>query len=141
MSTPEFTIRVDTRERGKIIKSLEAIEGLNLAFEEMEVGDYILPNGVAIERKSSTDLILSVVDKSIWGKVAKLREQYAKVIYIIEGDLYTARFHQQPMDIHRALAHMVIAHDVAVLPSPDAENSAMMVYLLALAALEQPPGA
>lgn len=135
MSAPALPIRVDTRERGKVITRLEQNEGVSLEFVEMEVGDYILPNGVAIERKSATDLILSVVDGSIWEKVAKLKQVSEKVIYIVEGDLYTARFHQSALDVHRALAHMVIRHDVAVLPSCDAENSAMLIYLMGVQAL------
>ena len=87
MSTPELNIRVDTRERGKIIQRLEGMEGVHLAFEEMDVGDYILPNDMAIERKSATDFILSVVDKTIWDKVAKLKSQHEQVVYIIEGPM------------------------------------------------------
>ena len=135
MSTPELNIRVDTRERGKIIQRLEGMEGVHLAFEEMDVGDYILPNDMAIERKSATDFILSVVDKTIWDKVAKLKSQHEQVVYIIEGDVYTARFHQKALDIHRAFAHMITDQGVSLLPSPDAENSAMLIYLLGLAGL------
>lgn len=139
MTQPSLPIQVDTRERGKIIKRLEALEGVTLQFTEMDVGDYLLPGDLIIERKSAVDLILSVVDQSIWDKVAKLRNQYTQVVYIIEGDLYTARFHQQALDIHRALARMVVAHGVSILPSPDADNSGMLIYLLGLAAL-QPSG-
>lgn len=139
MSAPALHLRVDTRERGTIISRLEQNEGVSLEFVELEVGDYILPNGVAIERKSATDLILSVVDGSLWEKVDKLKQVSTKVIYIVEGDLYTARFHQQALDIHRALAHMVIRQNIAVLPSSDPGNSAMLVYLMGLAALELTP--
>jgi len=139
MSTPELPIRVDTRERGKIIQRLEGMEGVQLSFEEMDVGDYILPDGLAVERKSGTDFILSVVDKSIWDKVAKLKSQYDRVVYIIEGDVYTARFHQKALDVHQAFAHLLVRQGVSVLPSPDPENSAMLVYLLGLAGHPEGP--
>lgn len=135
MSEPSLHIRVDTREKGKIIQRLEGLSGVTLEFVEMDVGDYVLPNGVVIERKSATDLILSVVDQSLWEKVAKLKAQYERVVYIVEGDPFTARFHQKALDIHRAFADMVVRHGVSVLPSPDADNSAMLVYLTGLAAL------
>ncbi|MEJ2509456.1 MAG: ERCC4 domain-containing protein [Gammaproteobacteria bacterium] len=138
MSPPELNIQVDTRERGTIVQRLEELDGVQLAFVEMDVGDYILPSGMAIERKSGTDFILSVVDKTIWDKVAKLKSQYDQVVYIIEGDVYTARFHQKALDVHRAFAHMLVDQGVSLLPSPDAENSAMLIYLLGLAGL---PGA
>ncbi|MBD3620141.1 MAG: hypothetical protein HUJ28_11785 [Chromatiales bacterium] len=138
MNTPQLHIRVDTREKGKIIQRLEGLEGVSLEFVEMDLGDYLLPGDVIVERKSATDLILSVVDKSLWAKVAKLRSQHERVVYIVEGDLYTARFHQQALDVHRALSMMVIDHGVSILPSPDADNSGMLVYLLGLAALQGP---
>ncbi|OYV76778.1 MAG: hypothetical protein B7Z66_07495 [Chromatiales bacterium 21-64-14] len=137
MPAPELQIRVDTRERGKLIKRLEQLEGVILTFVELEVGDYILPGGIVVEHKSATDLILSVVDESLWENVKKLGDTYDKVVYIVEGDPYTARFHQKALDIHRAMAHMTIAKDVSILPSPDADNSAMLIYLMGLAALER----
>nr|WP_296750918.1 ERCC4 domain-containing protein [Thioalkalivibrio sp.] len=136
MNAPALHIRVDTRERGRIITRLEGLPGVTLESVEMDLGDYLLPGDLIVERKSATDLILSVVDRSLWDKVAKLRSQHERVVYIVEGDLYTARFHQQALDIHRALAMMVVTHGVTVLPSPDADNSGMLIYLLGLAAAE-----
>jgi ERCC4-type nuclease len=136
MNAPALHVRVDTRERGRIINRLEALPGVTLEWVEMDLGDYLLPGDLIIERKSATDLILSVVDRSLWDKVAKLRSQHERVVYIVEGDLYTARFHQQALDIHRALATMVVTHGVTLLPSPDADNSGMLIYLLGLAAAE-----
>ena len=138
MATPQLHIQVDTREKGKIIKRLEGLEGVTLEFTEMDLGDYLLPGDMIVERKSATDLILSVVDKSLWDKVAKLKSQHEHVVYIVEGDLYTARFHQQALDVHRALSMMVVDHGVSILPSPDADNSGMLVYLLGMTALKGP---
>ncbi|MFW5452153.1 ERCC4 domain-containing protein [Thioalkalivibrio sulfidiphilus] len=136
MNAPQLPIQVDNREKGRIIKRLEGIEGVSLEFVDMELGDYLLPGDLVIERKSATDLILSVVDQSLWAKVAKLKSQHAQVAYIIEGDLYSARFHQQALDIHRALAMMVVGHGVSILPSPDADNSGMLIYLMGLASAQ-----
>lgn len=138
MTTPNLHICVDSRERGRILDRLRDLSGVTLETVEMELGDYILPGGLVIERKSATDLILSVVDKSLWDKVAKLRTQFERVVYIIEGDLYTARFHQQALDIHRALAVMTVNYGVTILPSPDADNSGMLIYLMGLASQAGP---
>lgn len=132
MSATPLLIRVDSRERGRILDRLRELSGVTLETVELELGDYLLPGGLIIERKSATDLILSVVDQSLWEKVAKLKTQYERVVYIIEGDLYTARFHQQALDIHRALAAMTVHYEVPVLPSPDADHSGMLIYLMGL---------
>jgi len=141
MSALQLPISVDNREKGRIIKRLEGLEGVSLEFVDMDLGDYLLPGDLIIERKSATDLILSVVDQSLWDKVAKLKSQHERVVYIVEGDLYSARFHQQALDIHRALAMMVVGHGVSILPSPDADNSGMLIYLLGLASAQGAAGA
>ena len=66
-------ILADTGEKGKIIKKLEAIPGVTLDFEPLDLGDYILGEGVAVERKSATDFILSIVDKSLIDSAAQLK--------------------------------------------------------------------
>ncbi|WP_024329537.1 ERCC4 domain-containing protein [Thioalkalivibrio sp. ALR17-21] len=138
MENLHLPIRVDKREKGKIIQRIEELEGVELEFTDLDVGDYVLPNGVVIERKSAADMVLSVVDKSLWENAAKLKANYRQVIYIVEGDLYEPRFYQQALDIHRALAHLTIALGISVLPSPDADNSGMLIYLTGLNAQIEP---
>ncbi|WP_018867096.1 MULTISPECIES: ERCC4 domain-containing protein [unclassified Thioalkalivibrio] len=138
MDNVHLPIRVDRREQGKIIQRIERLEGVELEFTDLDVGDYLLPNGVVVERKSATDMVLSVVDKTLWENAAKLKANHSQVVYIVEGDLYEPRFHQQALDIHRALAHLTIALGISVLPSPDADNSGMLIYLLGLNAQMEP---
>ncbi|WP_018139912.1 ERCC4 domain-containing protein [Thioalkalivibrio sp. ALJ7] len=138
MENVHLPIRVDNREQGKIIQRIERLEGVELEFTDLDVGDYELPNGVVVERKSATDMVLSVVDQTLWENAAKLKANHDQVVYIVEGDLYEPRFHQQALDIHRALAHLTIALGVSVLPSPDADNSGMLIYLLGLNAQLEP---
>lgn len=122
---------IDKRERGKITEALEALPGVSLEFAELDVGDYVLGNGVVVERKSATDFILSVVDKTLYEKAGKLKAMYPRVVYLVEGDLYNMRFHQKAFDVHRALAFLSVTQDVPVIPSPDPEQTAMLIYLMA----------
>jgi ERCC4-type nuclease len=131
-------ITVDTRERGRIVKALEALPGVRLDFAELDCGDYLLANGVAIERKSSTDFILSIVDRSLFEKVARLKARYARPLYIVEGDMFTMRFHQKAFDVHTALAYLSVTHQVPVVNSPDVEQTAMLIYLMAAEAQRDP---
>lgn len=137
MNQPErkISITVDRRERGKITKTLEQIPGVTLEFAELECGDYVLGGGYGVERKSATDFILSVVDKSLMDKVARLKARYAYPMFIVESgtrDLFTARFHQKAFDVHMALAYLSVMQHVPVLTTPDFEQSAMLIYFLAV---------
>lgn len=138
MSQLHLPIRVDRREQGKIIQRLERLEGVELEFVDLDVGDYELPNGVVVERKSATDMVLSVVDQTLWENAAKLKATHEKVTYVVEGDLYEPRFHQQALDIHRALTHLTIALGISVLPSNDEDTSGMLIYLLGMNAQVDP---
>jgi len=134
MNDTEKKVRIlaDTRERGKIIEKLQALPGVTLEFAEQECGDYVLGNGVVVERKSATDFILSIVDKTLLADVGKLRAVHGRPVYVVEGDLFTMRFHQKAFDVHMALAHLAVVQGIPVIASPDVEQSAMLIYLMAV---------
>lgn len=132
-------LTVDRRERGKIIKDLEALPSLTLEYGDLDVGDYIAGPEVAVERKSATDFILSIVDESLYEKAAKLKSRYARAAYVVEGDLFTRRFHQKAFDVHRALAYLAVHFGMPVITSPNSEQTAMILYLMAVEATRDEP--
>jgi len=124
-------ILADEGEKGKIIQKLEEFPGVTLEYDSLETGDYILGNGVVVERKSATDFILSVVDKSLLDSTAELKAAFERPVFLVEGDMYEARFHQKAFDVHVALAYMSVVQRVPVLYSPDAQTSAPLIYAMA----------
>ena len=128
--TESVTLQVDIREQGRILKELEALPGVQIERRELDCGDYVAGE-LVIERKSSTDFILSIVDKSLYEKAAKLRTRYSHCAYIVEGDLFTRRFHQKAFDVHQAIARLTVLSGIPVLSSPDPEQSALLIYFMA----------
>lgn len=130
--TPQAVhLLVDQREQGRILKELAALPGMVLETTTLDCGDYVGAAGLAIERKSSTDFILSIVDHTLYEKAAKLHSRYRRAAYIVEGDLFTRRFHQKAFDVHGAIAYLTVHHGIPVITSPDAEQTAMIIYLMA----------
>lgn len=130
-------IIVDTRElNGTLVKHWQAYSGnfpgLEQEPRELEYGDYVIGAGTIVERKSSTDFMLSVMDKKIFGSIAKLKAEFDQIIYIVEGDIFAPRFHSNPAALRDALAYMSAAEGVALIPSPDAQMSAELVYDMAM---------
>lgn len=130
-------IIVDTREvNGTLVKHWQAYRGnfpgLNYETRELEHGDFLIGNENVIERKSSTDFMLSVMDRKIFGNIAKLKAGYDHVTYIVEGDIFAPRFHSNPSALRDALAYMSAVEGVALIPSPDAAMSAELVYDMAM---------
>ncbi|MHB1529728.1 MAG: ERCC4 domain-containing protein [Acidiferrobacteraceae bacterium] len=124
-------LKVDRREKGRIIEQLQVLPLVHLEIMDLDCGDYLGAGGLAVERKSATDFILSIVDKSLYESAARLKSRYAHPVYLVEGDLFTRRFHQKAFDMHAALAYLTVLHSIPVLSSPDSEQSAMLIYLMA----------
>lgn len=130
-------IITDAREMsGTVVRHWRAYAGnfaqLKLESRELEYGDYLIGNDIVIERKSSTDFMLSVMDNQLYGNIAKLKAEFERVIYIVEGDVFAPRFHSNPSALRDALAYMTAVEGVALAPSPDAPMTAEIVYRMAV---------
>lgn len=89
-------IEVDFREKNSLVPSLLMKEGFEVEFKQLPVADYIVC-GVAIERKTVSDLKSSIVDKRIISQLLELK-QYEKCFLFVEGilqdDLYSGGIHE-----------------------------------------------
>ncbi|HKJ71106.1 MAG TPA: ERCC4 domain-containing protein [Gammaproteobacteria bacterium] len=127
-------IIADTAQQGRLADRVEQIQGVTLEYEELDAGDYVLSDEVVVDYKSGTDFILAVVEEELFETANRLKAQYAKPVFLVEGDYFTHRFHQTPFDVHWAITYLNVALDIPVLYSPEAEHSAMFVYALAVRA-------
>ncbi|MFA7374167.1 MAG: DEAD/DEAH box helicase, partial [Methanothrix soehngenii] len=83
-------IYVDPRERG-MAKLLEG-RGAEVTLKNLEVGDYVVSDRVAIERKTAQDFVASIIDpeRNLFRQVADLARSYERPVLILEGrDLYS----------------------------------------------------
>jgi ERCC4-type nuclease len=136
-------IIADNAQQGRLAERVEQIQGTSVEYEALDAGDYILSDEVAVDYKSGTDFILAVVEQELFETANRLKAQYAKPVFLVEGDYFTHRFHQTPFDVHWAISYLAAVLDIPVLYSPEAEHSAMFIYTLAVraqgeAATEQP---
>lgn len=118
-------------EKSAAARHLRQMPGVRLDVQTLAGGDYLPGEGLAVARKSATDFVLSVMEKALFGQVAKLRTEYARVVYLIEGDLFETRFHLSPAALRNALAYIVAVEGVSVLPSPSPESSAELILTMA----------
>lgn len=130
MSAGETTIVVDEKQKGKGLQQLDKL-GARLEFRKLEHGDYLLSDEAVVAVKSGTDFILNVVDGSLLDNVNRLRAEYERVILIVEGDYFTARFHQTAFDVHKGIGKLTILQQVPVLYSPGPEHTGALIFYLA----------
>ncbi|MDO9517532.1 MAG: DEAD/DEAH box helicase [Methanosarcinaceae archaeon] len=128
-----LTIIVDQREmRSTVARTLDKL-GVNVLFKTLEVGDYVLSDRLAVERKSVEDFASSLIDaqRNIFTQISNLARTYDKPVLIIEGEgLFTAR-QLNPNAIHGTLASLAIDFGVSIFYTRDAEDTAALLKVIA----------
>ncbi len=123
-------VAVDPRERS-LARMLESM-GVGVTLKVLEVGDYVVSDRVAIERKTANDFIDSLIDpgRNLFGQVRDLARTYDRPILILEGrDLYTRQVH--PNAIRGALASIAVDFGVSIIPTADEDETVSVIAAIA----------
>ncbi|MFB6221559.1 MAG: DEAD/DEAH box helicase [Halolamina sp.] len=125
---------VDQRELDSpIAKELSRRKGIETRLETLAVGDYVLSDRVAVERKSVADFLdtLTGGDRSMFEQVGDLARAYARPVVILEGEsLYDER-NVHPNAIRGALSSLAIDFDASVLRTEDEDDTADLLEVVA----------
>jgi len=126
-------IIADTREVFSGLPSL--LESMaNVEIKQIAVGDYIVSERVAIERKRTEDFIDSLIRKRLFEQVARLKEAYEIPLLIIEDeDLFSRNIDKRA--IYGAIACLLLDYGISVIRTSGIEESANIIF--AIAAREQ----
>lgn len=126
-------IIIDHREtKSGVAKTLDRL-GMELRFMALEIGDYIVSDRLAVERKRTDDFACSLIDgkRNLFAQLSDLARVYEKPVLIIEGeDLFTSR-QINPNAIYGSLASIAIDFGVSILYSRDEEETASILKILA----------
>ncbi len=125
---------VDQRELDSVIaRDLSTREGVTTRLETLAVGDYVLSDRVAVERKSVADFLdtLTGGDRSLFEQVGDLSRHYARPVVIVEGEgLYEER-NVHPNAVRGALASLAVDYGVSVLRTEDERDTADLLEVIA----------
>lgn len=129
--TPRITIITDHREFNSAVVRELSKANVIVRPETLAVGDYVLSDRVAVERKAAEDFASSLIDGRLFQQVRALRDAYSAAIVIVEGDgLLTARKISEDA-IYGAIASIVTDYRVTVLMAKDAAETARMLAAIA----------
>jgi Fanconi anemia group M protein len=141
---PKPTILADYREKNCFVASELFRLGINVEFRELKVADYLV-NDVAIERKTVSDFISSMINKRLLSQLEEL-QQYENKLLIIEGideqELYTdsglkevssreERIGVHPNSVRGFLLSILLKHKVPIIFTKDSEDTAKFISVLA----------
>ncbi len=123
-------IFVDSRER-EMAKLLESL-GLEVTVKNLEVGDYVVSDRVAIERKTAHDFVASIIDpeRNLFRQIADLARTYERPVLILEGrDLYTTQMNAG--SIRGAMISVAVDYGVPIIPTEDRNETVAVIAQLA----------
>ncbi|MFB6104546.1 MAG: DEAD/DEAH box helicase [Halobacteriaceae archaeon] len=135
--TPEgetVEIVVDQRELDSTIgRDLSTRETVDVRLETLAVGDYVLSDRVAVERKTVADFVDSLVgdDRSVFDQVGDIARHYQRPVLVLEGEgLYEAR-NVHPNAIRGALASLTVDFGASILRTTDPDDTAALLAVIA----------
>jgi ERCC4-type nuclease len=128
-------IIIDYREKSSLVASELISLGFEIEFKELKVADYLV-NHIAIERKTVSDFISSMIN----GRLAKQLEelqQYEDKLLLIEGieeqELYSDDSERgvSPNAIRGFLLSILLKHKIPIIFTKNPEDTAKFIYVLA----------
>ncbi|MGC9307225.1 MAG: ERCC4 domain-containing protein [Thermoplasmatota archaeon] len=125
-----ISIVVDHRERCSGIAALLRAHDVDVQEEQLPVGDYIISERIAVERKRATDFLDSLVGQRLFDQVGRLADAYPRPILVIEGDgLFSRNIHERA--IYGALSSIVVDYNFSVFTAADVTETARLLYSMA----------
>src|SRR3989344_3466911 len=129
----KIIIYVDTREQASgVVMRLKDYDAV-IQVKQLEVGDYILSDDVAVERKTVEDFLSSVFDGRLFNQLTAMASNFNSPLIILEGDprgLFTTRnIHENA--IRGILASIALNCRVPILYTENDEDTAKLLYQIA----------
>lgn len=129
-------IIMDYREKNSLVYSSLIELGMEIEVRELKVADYII-NNIAIERKTVSDFISSMISKRLTDQLDNL-QQYQNRLLLIEGidehELYSHEVPEtgiHPNAIRGFLLSIILEHKTPIIFTKDAEDTAKFISVLA----------
>jgi Fanconi anemia group M protein len=124
----------DQRETdADIARELSKRDDVDVRLETLAVGDYVLSDRVAVERKSVEDFLAALTggDRSMFEQMGDLARHYSRPVLVLEGEgLYEER-NVHPNAIRGALASLAVDFDASVLHTDDQADTTELLHVLA----------
>jgi ERCC4-type nuclease len=131
-------IRVDSREHSSPIPGLLAnFPDVTLSFAALPSADYLLSDDVAVERKTASDFVASILDRRLFGQATRMKVLFPRAMLIIEGDLSQVPHSIDMEAIRGALAFLTVREGITVLQLSDASETAALLRIMARHAQER----
>jgi len=125
-------IIADHREKGSgTLKELVNL-GVGLKLEQLDSADYLCSPQCAVEFKTVSDFVSSIIDGRLLDQLKYLKKNYARPLVIIEGeeDLYSVR-KIHPNAIRGMLAAITVSYGIPLIQTKNFRETAAFLSVIA----------
>jgi DNA excision repair protein ERCC-4 len=131
-------IEVDYRERPSgILEVLRNRSEVVVEEKKLSIGDYRINGHIAVERKSTKDFVISIIDGRLFSQASRLKKFTQRPIIIIEGrDLYHTGYAMDPQAIKGAITSLSTAWYIPVVFSKDVNGTADFLVMTGIQDVE-----
>ncbi len=122
-------IIVDTREVFSGLPNILSSKA-DVEIKQLPVGDYILSERLAVERKRADDFIGSIIRKRLFDQAKRLKDAYELAMVIIEDrGLFSRNIDRRA--IYGAIACLLLDYNITVVRTYGIEETANLLFALA----------
>ncbi len=128
LSRGKTQVFADDREaQGECVERLRAL-GVVVKIQRLEIGDFVLSERCAIERKTAADFESSVMDGRLFAQAGELKDNFLSPLICIVGDCFASL---NPKALNGALMALTVDQRVPVLFFEDEDELASFIAQLA----------
>jgi ERCC4-related helicase len=127
----QIAVITDRRELGAPVTRELSRLGILVQSETLEVGDFILSDRVAVERKEVSDFASSIIDGRLFEQAARLKGAYLKPIIIVEGESLTGSGRVRPEAMMGAYASILIDYGIPIAWTREPSETAQLIFAVA----------
>ncbi len=127
----DIKIEVDYREKPSgILNVLRNRDGIVVEERKLSLGDYRINGHITVERKTTKDFIISIIDGRLFSQASRLKRFVEKPIIVIEGtDLYNTGYDMDPQAIKGAITSLSTIWYIPVILSKDINGTANFLVM------------
>jgi Fanconi anemia group M protein len=129
----KINIIADYREKNSMVISELLAQGIEIEFKQLPVADFLVKD-VAIERKTVSDFISSMLNQRLRNQLEEL-QQYSNKLLLIEGiaeqELYNEQAGVNPNAIRGFLLSISLNHKIPIIYTKNYQDTAKFLIVLA----------
>lgn len=123
-------IIIDHRERPSGIVELLKESGASIEIRTLTKGDYLINGHLLIERKTSDDFALSIIQNRLFAQCSKIKNSEYNYILLIEGNPYKSTHNISRKAVKGAILSVTASWQIPIVYTKDKADTAETIVCL-----------